>query len=134
MLERLAKGIDQLRIIKTPGLGPSAARNRGVREAKGQFIAFLDGDDFWTPEKLERQLPAFARSEKTGLVYGDFVEFSRDDATDGRIVTVRRFDPEKPYHLRDYFVHDGPVMPSTLVIRRSVFHDVGPLRRVSPHR
>jgi glycosyltransferase involved in cell wall biosynthesis len=126
VLERLAKGIDQLRIIKTPGLGPSAARNRGVREAKGQFIAFLDGDDFWTPEKLERQLPAFARSEKTGLVYGDFVEFSRDDATDGRIVTVRRFDPEKPHHLRDYFVHDGPVMPSTLVIRRSVFHDVGP--------
>lgn len=125
VLDRLADEIDNLRIIKTPGLGPSAARNRGVREARGQFIAFLDGDDFWTPEKLERQLPAFGDSGKIGLVYGDFVDFSRDDATDGRIVTVRRFDPKKPHHLRDYFVHDGPIMPSTLVIRRSVLDDVG---------
>ena len=100
---------------------------------EAEFIAFLDGDDFWTPEKLERQLPAFARSEKIGLVYGDFVEFSRDDATDGRVITVRRFDPESARQLRDYFVHDGPIMPSTAVVRRSVFDDVGPLRRVSPH-
>jgi glycosyltransferase involved in cell wall biosynthesis len=125
VLARLAGKIKELRIIKTPGLGQSAARNRALREAKGKFIAILDGDDFWTPEKLERQLPAFARSGKIGLVYGDVVEFSRDDATDGRIITVRRFDPERPHHLRDYFVHDGPIMPSTIVVRRSVFDDVG---------
>ncbi len=65
VLERLAGEIDKLRIIKTPGLGRPAARNRAVREARGEFIAFLDGDDFWTPEKLERQLPAFARSAQT---------------------------------------------------------------------
>ena len=125
VLERLAREIANLRIIETPGLGQSGARNRAVREARGQFIAFLDGDDFWTPEKLERQLPAFARSEKIGLVYGDFVEFSRDDPTNGRVVTVRRFDPESARQLRDYFVHDAPIMPSTAVIRRSVFEDVG---------
>ena len=125
VLERLAGEIEKLRIIETPGLGPSAARNRAVREAKGEFIAILDGDDFWTPEKLERQLPGFARSEKIGLVYGDIVDFSREDATDGRLVTVRRFDSESAHQLRDYFVHDGPIMPSTLVVRRSVLDDVG---------
>ena len=125
VLERLAGEIEKLRIIETPGLGRRAARNRAVREAKGEFVAILDGDDFWTPEKLERQLPAFARSANIGLVYGDFVDFSRDDATDGRIITVRRFDPESPHQLRDYFVHDGPIMPSTVVVRRSVFDDVG---------
>ena len=65
------------------------------------------------------------RSENIGLVYGDFVDFSRDDAADGRVITVRRFDPESAHQLRDYFVHDGPIMPSTLVVRRSVFDDVG---------
>jgi glycosyltransferase involved in cell wall biosynthesis len=125
VLERLDDEIEKLRVIETPGLGQSAARNRAVREAKGQFIAFLDGDDFWTPEKLERQLPAFARSGNIGLVYGDFVDFSRDDAMDGRIITVRRFQPDASHHLRDYFVHDGPIMPSTVVVRRSVFDDVG---------
>ena len=117
--------IDKLKIIQTPGLGLPAARNRAVREASGEFIAILDGDDFWMPEKLERQFPAFARGGKIGLVYSDFVDFSRDDAADGRVITVRRFNPESAHQLRDYFVHDGPIMPSTLVVRRSVFDDVG---------
>ena len=65
VLDRLAGEIEKLRIIETPGLGQCAARNRAVREVRGEFIAFLDGDDFWTPEKLERQLPAFARSGRS---------------------------------------------------------------------
>ena len=60
VLERLDHEIDKLKIIQTPGLGLPAARNRAVREASGEFIAILDGDDFWMPQKLERQLPAFA--------------------------------------------------------------------------
>ena len=125
VLERLVGKIEKLRIIETPGLGQSAARNRGLREARAELIAMLDGDDFWAPEKLACQLPAFARRGKIGVVYSDFVEFSRDDATDARIVTVRRFDPESRHQLRDYFVHDGPIMPSTTIIHRSVFDDVG---------
>jgi glycosyltransferase involved in cell wall biosynthesis len=125
VLERLDREIDKLKIIQTPGLGRPAARNRAVGEASGEFIALLDGDDFWTPQKLERQLPAFGRGANIGLVYGDFVDFSRDDAADGRVITVRRFNPESAHQLRDYFVHDGPIMPSTLVVRRSVFDDVG---------
>ena len=125
VLERLADEMEKLRIIEASGLGQSAARNRALREARADLIAILDGDDFWTPEKLACQLPAFARNGNIGLVYGDFVDFSRDDATDGRIIAVRRFDPESSHQLRDYFVHDGPIMPSTAVIRRSVFDDVG---------
>ena len=125
VLERLAGEIEKLRLIETPGLGLPAARNCAVRKARGELIAILDGDDFWTPEKLERQLPAFAGSERIGLVYGDFVAFSRDDAEDGRVITVRRFHPGSSNQLRDYFVHDGPIMPSTAVVRRAVFGDVG---------
>ena len=125
VLGRLAGEIEKLRLIETPGLGLSAARNRALREARGELIALLDGDDFWVPEKLERQLPAFTSSERIGLVYGDFVDFSRDEATDGRVITVRRFHPGSSNHLREYFVHDGPIMPSTVVIRRAVFDDVG---------
>lgn len=125
VLERLDHEIDKLKIIQTPGLGAPVALNRAVREASGEFVAILDGDDFWTPQKLERQLPAFRRGANIGLVYGDFVDFSRDDAADGRVITVRRFNPESAHQLRDYFVHNAPIMPSTLVVRRSVFDDVG---------
>ena len=125
----LARGagykIAKLRVLETSGVGAAGARNAGLREAQGLFIALLDGDDFWAPEKLAHQLPAFSHRNNIGLVYSDFVDFSRDDVADGRIITVRRFDPASPYQLRDYFVNDGPIMPSTAVLSRSVFDDVG---------
>ena len=47
-----------VQVLRQENQGESVARNRGIDEAKGEWIAFLDADDFWTPEKLERQLQA----------------------------------------------------------------------------
>lgn len=123
ILLQLAEGLDKLRIVESPGLGPAAARNLAVRQARGEFLALLDGDDYWAPEKLARQLPAFDRDE-IGLVYGDFIHFSVEN--EKRVpVAVRRLDPASGEQLRDYFVHDAPIVPSTAIIRRAVFDDVG---------
>ena len=46
---------DKIVYIQQKNAGPSAARNRGIRESKGEFIAFLDSDDLWFATKLERQ-------------------------------------------------------------------------------
>ncbi len=50
--ELMAGYRDRVRVLTQPNKGVSAARNLGIREAKGQFIALLDSDDAWTPEKL----------------------------------------------------------------------------------
>lgn len=47
---------DKIRVFFTGGVGANGARMRGVTEAKGEVVAFLDDDDVWAPEKLERQL------------------------------------------------------------------------------
>jgi len=47
---------DQVRVVSQANGGPAAARNRGLRETQGQYVAFLDADDHWLPEKLERQV------------------------------------------------------------------------------
>jgi glycosyltransferase involved in cell wall biosynthesis len=125
LLEVMVSETKKLRVIETFQVGAAAARNAGLRSVQGDFIAILDGDDYWTPEKLASQLPAFSSGRNVGLVYGDFVDFTRDDAADGKVITVRRFDPTSPNQLRDYFLHDGPIMPSTSIIRREVIEDVG---------
>jgi glycosyltransferase involved in cell wall biosynthesis len=48
--------------------GPSAARNTGIMKAKGELIAFLDSDDVWRCDKLERQIPCFRNNPRIGLV------------------------------------------------------------------
>ncbi len=49
--------------------GSGAARNRGIQEAKGEYIAFLDSDDYWVPEKLEEQVKVLDAHKNVGIVY-----------------------------------------------------------------
>lgn len=52
-----------------PNGGPSIARNRGITHANGKYISFIDADDLWTPDKLEKQLAALKTNQKAGVAY-----------------------------------------------------------------
>lgn len=70
--ERMAQD-PRLRLIEQPNGGAASARNRGLAEARGRYIAFLDADDLWDPRKLEAQLEVFQR-EDVGLVHTGVVD------------------------------------------------------------
>ncbi len=78
---------DRIRYLVQENRGPSAARNRGIDAATGEFIAFLDGDDIWLPEYLATQLDFLHSHSAYDLVYcnavffGDSVYAGRDYMT-----------------------------------------------------
>jgi len=55
-------------LISQPHAGPAAARNRAIRESISPFVAFIDADDEWLPDKLERQVALLRRDESLGMV------------------------------------------------------------------
>jgi glycosyltransferase involved in cell wall biosynthesis len=70
IVEEFISSNHQFQLIRQSNAGVGAARNAAIRKARGKYIAPLDADDFWLPDKLEKQVACMERSgEETGLVY-----------------------------------------------------------------
>lgn len=80
--EKFVKCLEDERIVyirHEENKGPSAARNTGIKESKGEYIAFQDSDDEWFSEKLEKQIEVFHNSPpEVGVVYSGFFRIEND--------------------------------------------------------
>lgn len=77
--ERIARFEDGVTTVFQTNQGVSAARNVGIRQARGDLVAFLDGDDVWSPAKLRAHVEAAVRNPSAGLVVVDGVQFHGDE-------------------------------------------------------
>ena len=116
---------DKLHYVYQKNQGLPGARNTGIERCSGEFIALLDGDDRWLEERLERQLNFVEDHPDVGLVYSDFYVFGEgiDDGPERRC--CNRYEYGDNDVLQHFFVHGGPIVPSTTLINRSCFRSVG---------
>jgi glycosyltransferase involved in cell wall biosynthesis len=105
---------DSVRCIRQANGGMAAARNRAIPEARGSYLAFLDADDRFPPDKLANQLAVFEAQPQLDVVYGHVTEFLSPDLDEAALALLR--EPE----------HDVPwPTPNLMLVKRDSFLRVG---------
>jgi len=117
---RLAGYGDRIRVIRQENQGLSAARNTGIRAARGEYVALLDSDDAFHPRKLERQMAAFAARPDLQLV-GTAIFSDEPPAW----AAVPDGPPRVVVPTLDDLVTRTRFAPSSAVIRKSCLNAVG---------
>jgi glycosyltransferase involved in cell wall biosynthesis len=113
--QALVPYIESIRYQKQSTTGPAGARNNGIRQARGSYIAFLDSDDYWSPEHLSRQVSLFRLNPDLDLVYCDYMLLKSDRPF------ARAFDmqPQSPIaNFESLLVEDCAIGTSTAVCSR----------------
>jgi glycosyltransferase involved in cell wall biosynthesis len=111
---------DRIIYIRKANGGPASARNAGIARARGEYIAFLDGDDLWEKEKLSEQAAFLAGHPDCGLVYTNLSVIDEEDA----VVSI----PRRPRPSGDLFMPlfmKNSVPTSSVLVRKVCFDCVG---------
>ena len=118
----------RVRVISQPNSGMSASRNRGIAATDSEFIALLDNDDVWHPQKAEYQLAAFDAHPDHAFCYTDF-EVWHGDAADAFHTAPRTgaLDPAQSGWIYHRLIISNWALPSSVMFRRTAFRELGPM-------
>ena len=111
----------RIEYVEQPNAGVAKARNHGLARARGEYIALLDDDDLWPPDKLEWQVAYLDANQSVGVVGGTLLTID-DQGTPG---TTSSFYPEITF--TSLFQGNPFVSPGQTLIRASVLREVGGL-------
>jgi len=107
---------ERITYISQQNNGVAAARNSGIRKSRGEFLAFLDGDDIWYPNYLEEQLTLIDK-KKCDFVYSDALLFHRVNRTDEKF--SERAPSDKRVTTESLIAATANVLTSGTLIKRS---------------
>lgn len=109
----------RVKLISQENQGVSAARNIGIQNSTGEYIAFIDADDLWEPTKLEKQLQCFQNNPSIGLIHTAMTIIDEEGKSLGRtFISNVEGDALKP------LLEQNTIVTSSVIIRRSCL-DVG---------
>ena len=118
--EMVEQDYPDVHLVVQENRGVSAARNAGIAAAQGEWIAFLDSDDAWLPEKLERQMEALAAEPGHRLCHTDEIWIR-----DGQRVNPMEKHAKAGGRIYPMCLPLCCISPSSVVMRRDLLHEMG---------
>ncbi len=121
--EILARYCDRITVVEERNRGPSAARNLAIAHSDGEYLGFLDADDWWEPGMLARMVAELDAAPECVMAYCDLaIVDANGDALNTSLVGAR---PKRPPTLDDMLHALWPIMPSGVVMRRDALEAAG---------
>jgi glycosyltransferase involved in cell wall biosynthesis len=114
---------DRIRVLNQQNRGPAHARNAAAALSAAKYIAFLDADDAFMPDKLARTVPKLASDGKCAMLFHDAVALNRN----GHEIAQSCVSPERAYppSMNELLTRLWPIITSTVVMRRQTFQACG---------
>ncbi|MBF0444328.1 MAG: glycosyltransferase [Magnetococcales bacterium] len=122
IVENIAKDDSRIHFIKSErnSGGPAAPRNVGLRQAKGEYIAFLDADDLWYGDKLEKQVRFMEEHRNIFLLYAKMVTKEQNEFFQKE---NRKYDLENSENRFQLLLLSGNIIPILTVLMRNEYAD-----------
>ena len=118
-LEVVASFDNKIVYIQQRNKGASSARNTGIKEASGEYVAFLDSDDMWIKNKLEKQIEFIKNDPEIGLLGTGCYEMINM----GKMIYKKIF-PAKNEILQKDLIKYNPFIQSSVIVEKDVFNDI----------
>jgi glycosyltransferase involved in cell wall biosynthesis len=109
-----------IRVLLQPHGGVSAARNTGIRAANGEWLAFLDSDDLWLPQKLRAQLDFFSRHTEFKIC-----QTEETWVRNGHKLNPRKYHKKPSGYCFPQLLERCLISPSAVIVHREVLEEVG---------
>ncbi|MEM7027719.1 MAG: glycosyltransferase family A protein [Pseudomonadota bacterium] len=118
--DSLAQYQDKITVLQQNNRGVSAARNYGIQNASGNWIGLLDSDDSWEPKKLEMQIDALEQNSEYLISHTNETWYRN-----GELLSQKKKHEKKGGYIFQHCLPLCAISPSSVIIRRDVFNEVG---------
>ena len=112
---------EKIHIISQQNHGQASARNAGIQISKEEYIAFIDSDDLWHPEKLAGQTALFQKDKTIGMCYTPGILIDEHDKETG-IIPVNPLYQDRCFQ---HLIHSNNIVASSVMVKKSVLEHVG---------